>query len=72
MDCRRGVRSVDSVYRELGDGRVGVCDDVDLLLELADFIAAGAVLEIVSRPGGRDAGDGFGGVDVQVVAVVIA
>ena len=34
--------------------------------------AGGAIFQIISRPGRRDSGDGFSGVDVHIVAVIVA
>ena len=65
-------RAVDAVCTQLREGRIGPGDDVQLLLQLAHLGSRGALLQIVARPGGGDAGDGLGCVDVHVVPVVVA
>ena len=70
--CCRSCRTVDTVGRDFRNRRVGAGDDGQLLLHLPDFAAGGTLSQIVARPRGGDAGDGFGGVDVHVVAVVVA
>ena len=44
-------------------------DAVDLFLKQADLLSGGALLQAVSRPGGRDAGDGLGSVDIEILSV---
>lgn len=67
-----GGRSVDSVCGQFWNGGVSARDYINLLLELTYFAAGGAVFQVISRPGGGDSGDGFSGVDVHVVAVIVA
>ena len=67
-----GGFAVDAVDGYCGDGGVAGGYGVQLFLELADFEAAGADGEVVAGPGGGDAFDGFGGVDVEVAAVVVS
>ena len=66
-----GCRSIDTVSSDLGNSRISTGNHIQLLLHLQDFIAGRTNLKCVTRPGGRNAGDGFGGVDVHVVTVVV-
>ena len=40
-------------------------------MHLQNFIAGRTNFQSIARPGGWDAGDGFGGVNVHVVTVVV-
>jgi len=41
-------------------------------LDLQDFFAGGAHIQVIAGPGGGDAGDCYGAVNIHVAAVVIA
>ncbi len=64
--------AVDAVCLDPGDGCVYLGNSVQLLLQLAYFIAGTACCQVISRPGSGDAGDLLCCVDVHAVAIVVA
>lgn len=63
--------AVNSVRGDSGDGGVIAGDAVQLVLQLADLFPGGADSQIVSRPGGGNAGYAHRRVDIHVIAVVV-
>ena len=71
-DSFGSCRSIDTVSSDLWNSRISTSNHILLLLHLPDFDAGRANLQSITRPGGRNAGDGFGGVDVHVITIIIA
>lgn len=71
LDCFFRLWPKDTVHCDFRYERVGVGNDVQLLLHLADFVAGTAYFQIVSGPGGRHAGNHFTGIDKNGIPVII-
>lgn len=65
-------RAEDAVGSDFPDCGICIGNNGELLLHLSYLVAGGTDRQIISRPGGRNAGDRFGGIDIQIVAVVVA
>lgn len=70
--CCRSGRAEDAIGGNFGDGGVSPGNNSELFLHLPYLAAGGTLGQVVSGPGGRDAGDGLGGVDIHIIAVVVA
>ena len=63
--------TVNTVRRNLRNRRIVLCNPVQLLLELSDFIAGRSDCQIVSGPGRGDAGHTDRRIDIHIASVVI-
>lgn len=67
-----GGRTVDAVRRYGGNGGIVAGNAVQLVLELPHLVTGGADAQVVAGPGGGHAGNQLSGIDVHVIAVVVA